>query len=124
MESNKRADILEKAKNCVCGSREEDYGSPEDNFSVIATMRNAFTRTSMFTAEKVAAMLSCVKLARIGSGRYKEDNWVDLAGYAACGGEIAARVGVEPEVEQMTFWREASLSQAQEGWCHGVSCDT
>lgn len=24
------------AAECVCGSREEDYGSPEDNFAVIA----------------------------------------------------------------------------------------
>ena len=36
----------------------------------------------------VAAMLAMLKIARIASGNAKEDNWVDLAGYAACGGEI------------------------------------
>lgn len=33
-------------------------------------------------------MLAMLKIARIASGNAKEDNWVDLAGYAACGGEI------------------------------------
>ena len=28
------------------------------------------------------------KMARIVSGHAKEDNWVDIAGYAALGGEI------------------------------------
>lgn len=31
-----RLETLKAAAECVCGSREEDYGSPEDNFDVIA----------------------------------------------------------------------------------------
>lgn len=31
-----RLGTLKAAAECVCGSREEDYGSPEDNFAVIA----------------------------------------------------------------------------------------
>ena len=31
-----RLDTLKAADKCVCGSREEDYGSQEDNFAVIA----------------------------------------------------------------------------------------
>ncbi len=31
-----RAETLEKAKTCVCGQRENEYGSPEDNFTSIA----------------------------------------------------------------------------------------
>ena len=38
--------------------------------------------------EDVAAMLALMKLGRIAGGQVKPDNWVDLAGYAACGGEI------------------------------------
>lgn len=41
----KRSEILEAARCCVCGEREQDYGTPEDSF-------------------------------------------IDLAGYAACAGEI------------------------------------
>ena len=42
----------------------------------------------LVNAVDVAAMLALLKIARIASGHAKEDNWVDLAGYAACGGEI------------------------------------
>lgn len=31
-----RLDTPKSAAECVCGSPEEDYGSPEDNFAVIA----------------------------------------------------------------------------------------
>ena len=33
-----RAEVLENAKACVCGPREQDYGSPEDNFNTIANL--------------------------------------------------------------------------------------
>ena len=36
-----RLDTLKAAAECVCGSREEDYGSPEDNFAVIAALWTA-----------------------------------------------------------------------------------
>jgi hypothetical protein len=36
----------------------------------------------------VAAMMALLKIARISSGNAKDDNWIDLAGYAACGGEL------------------------------------
>lgn len=32
----KREEILDAAKRCVCGDREQDYGSPERNFQTIA----------------------------------------------------------------------------------------
>lgn len=31
----KRAEILEAARVCVCGEREQDYGTPENNFETI-----------------------------------------------------------------------------------------
>jgi hypothetical protein len=37
----------------------------------------------------VAMMMALLKIARIQSGTATEDSFVDLAGYAACGGEIA-----------------------------------
>lgn len=43
------------------------------------------------TAEDVAVMMALLKIARIGTGTATDDSWVDLAGYAACGGEIAAK---------------------------------
>ena len=90
----KRAEILEEAKRCVCGDREQDYGSPENNFQTIANLWEDYLRAAGgsvdIDAKDVAAMLALLKIARIASGHAKDDNWIDLAGYAACGGEIEA----------------------------------
>ena len=89
-----RSEILDKAKACVCGDREQDYGSPESNFGKIADLWNAYVGEPMFHTTDVAAMLALLKIARISSGHAKDDNWIDLAGYAACGGELEALNGI------------------------------
>lgn len=85
-----RSEILDKAKSCVCGLREQDYGSPEDNFSLIARLWSAYTGHE-YTPVDVAVMMGLLKMARIKTGTGTADSFVDLAGYAACGGEIAGR---------------------------------
>lgn len=82
----KRADVLDEAKACVCGQREEDYGKPEDNFRVIADLWSAY-RNEKFTPVDVAMMMALLKIARIKTGTATADSFVDLAGYAACGAE-------------------------------------
>ena len=84
-----RLDTLKAAAECVCGSREEDYGSPEDNFAVIAALWTAYTGTDI-TPKDVAMMMALLKIARAKAGS-KPDTYIDLAGYAACGAEISAR---------------------------------
>ena len=81
-----RSEILTEAKKCICGDREEDYGSPEDNFNRIAALWSAYFDKE-FTAKDVAMAMSLMKIARIKAGT-KSDSYVDLAGYAACAGEI------------------------------------
>ena len=87
-----REEVLKTAQTCVCGNREDDYGSPENNFQRIATMWSSYMGLDSEHVLKpydVAAMLAILKIARIASkGHGKADNWVDLAGYAACGGEL------------------------------------
>ena len=91
-----REQVLDNAKKCVMGDREQDYGSPENNFDTIARMWAAYIRAlpkdstgnKCISPKDVAAMLALLKVARIASGNGKDDNWIDLAGYAACGGEL------------------------------------
>lgn len=86
-----RKDILESAMSCVCGQREQDYGSPEDNFQLIANLWNEYLYTNgihNITSTDVAMMMALLKIARIKSGGGTGDSFVDLAGYAACGGEL------------------------------------
>lgn len=87
---NKRSEILDTAKNMVNGSRQQDYGDPEDNFSVIAKLWSAYCGCE-FTAHDVAIMMVLLKVGRISSGKYNPDNYIDGPGYFACAGEIAER---------------------------------
>ena len=79
-----RAECLNRAKECVLGQREQDYGSPENNFRTIAEFWSAYKGVE-FTAGDVAMMM-----ARISTGTGTSDSFVDLAGYAACAAEIAS----------------------------------
>lgn len=82
-----RTELLETARKTVCGYREHDYGSPENSFRRIAEFWGTYLNQQI-TPVDVAAMMALLKLARVSEGHAKEDNWVDLAGYAACGAEI------------------------------------
>lgn len=95
----KRSEVLEAAKKCVCGQREQDYGSPENNFETIGKLWGVYLAAAHtnwsfpingITAKDVAVMMSLLKIARIATGS-NADSFVDLAGYAACAGEIATQ---------------------------------
>lgn len=83
-----RAEILDAAKKIVTGDREKQYGSPEDNFDVIARLWTTYAGHS-FTPVDVAVMMALLKVARIKTGHYKTDSYVDACGYLACAAEIA-----------------------------------
>lgn len=85
-----RADILDCARIAVTREREQQYGKPEDNFAIIAKLWSAYKGDS-FTPVDVAMMMALLKIARIRTGVGTADSFVDLAGYAACAGEIAGR---------------------------------
>lgn len=85
-----RAHILREAEHMVCGHREQDYGSPEDSFAVIAALWSAYLDYEI-TPKDVAMLMALLKIARIRSGKGTADSFIDLAGYAACGGEIAVK---------------------------------
>lgn len=87
---NKREECLRKACEVVNGQREQQYGTPEDNFKMIAYLWSDYLEADI-SAVDVAMMMSLLKIARISTGTFKEDSFVDLAGYAACGYEIASR---------------------------------
>lgn len=93
----KREEILDNAKKCVTGHRSTDYGTPENNFGIIASLWNTYLAAahkelhgvkSIITGKDVAMMMSLLKVARIASSN-SADSYIDLAGYAACAGEIA-----------------------------------
>lgn len=83
----KRSEVLHEAEKCICGQREQDYGSPEQNFSIIANLWSDYLDADI-SALDVAMMMCLLKIARIKNGGGTGDSFVDLVGYAAIGGEI------------------------------------
>lgn len=93
---NKREEILTAANKVVNGERDKQYGNPEDNFGIIADLWSIYLDEKI-EAKDVAMMMALLKIARIRSGKYKDDNYIDLAGYAACGAEVEYREDAEKE---------------------------
>lgn len=90
-----RSEILHEAERCVCGQREQDYGTPEESFSAIAKYWSAYLSDEGFEIHlkpvDVGIMMALFKIARIETGTATEDSFVDACGYLACAGEIATR---------------------------------
>lgn len=86
-----RSAILTEANNIVSGHRKAgEYGPPEDSFKTIAVFWSEYLGHDI-KPHDVAVMMALLKIARIKGGERKKDNWIDLAGYAACGGECQSK---------------------------------
>jgi len=82
-----REEILDTAKGYVLKDRNQQYDTPERNFEMIAELWMAYSGKE-FTPHDVAVFMLLVKVARISTSPGKADHWIDIAGYAACGGEV------------------------------------
>lgn len=92
----KRKVILEDAASHICGDRQDEYGSPKDNFKKIAESWSWYLGAAHkvdvdISAEDVAHMMTLLKITRIATGKPKLDSFVDAAGYIALAGEIAEK---------------------------------
>lgn len=88
-----RKTILDAAEKCVCRDRQDTYGRPEDSFNAIADLWTAYLDAGReITPVDVANMMILLKVGRAKENPKHQDNWVDMAGYAACAGEIAAEI--------------------------------
>lgn len=83
----KREDVLQKAIRAVSYDREAEYGSPESNFELTADLWSDYLRTDI-TMHDVAIMMILLKVARATHGESHEDNYIDIAGYAALAAEV------------------------------------
>lgn len=90
-----RARLLADAQRLICGDRNAQYGDPYDDFARTAGALNALGYQAPggapLSPSDVALFQIQVKLSRIISTKTKMDSWTDIAGYAACGYEVATR---------------------------------
>ncbi len=83
-----RSDVLEQAGAAISGDRHDKYGDARDNFANIAAGWQVIFGVDV-TAEQVALAMVWVKTARLLQTPDHADSWIDMAGYAALGGEVS-----------------------------------
>lgn len=83
-----RDEILDRAGELINGDRAADYGSALANHQRIAALWTVILHVEV-TPVDVAMCMAALKLARLANDHTKADSWIDLAGYAALGGEMA-----------------------------------
>lgn len=100
MNETPREAILTEAAGLITGDRNKTYGSPTENFSNTAALWNVQIGHKLktpLTAADVAQLMVQLKMARM-IAQPKRDNYVDAAGYLACGWECEEAIE-EPEPE-------------------------
>lgn len=89
-----RVDILNEAAELIVGQRQQDYGTPQDNFERMAKLitiiieENLRTNTPI-SARQAADIMIVTKVARTVNSPTR-DSYVDIAGYAGIAGELSA----------------------------------
>ena len=89
-----RSAILQTAEAYVTKDRATEHGDMENNFATIASFWNTYLSSRFgisvsLEPHDVALLMGLLKIARAASNPKRMDNYIDLAGYAACGGECA-----------------------------------
>ena len=115
-----RKEILETATKTICNDRQDVYGNPEDSFPIIAkyweTYLTQITGNNIkLTPRNAAEMLCLFKLARITTGKFKEDNYIDLCGYAAIAGSLIDIVkdNKDEDLDERSFLKEYCTNFAE-----------
>ena len=91
MKALEAQDILEEAIALIHGQRADDYGDAQSNFQHMADLVNPIIRKAdgKLSASDMALVMIQVKIARLQETPDHEDSWIDIAGYAALGAQIA-----------------------------------
>lgn len=97
---------LDTAKQFVMKDRNTSYGEPEQDFEVIADLWNAYLHHAGVLGDRaiepyeVGILMGLLKVGRMTASPSKADHWFDLAGYTACGFELAVVKGQGQLVEE------------------------
>lgn len=89
---SERSDLLKEAVE-VLSLRGEHYGEVSADFSRVAKMWSCLYEAGRdIEPHEVAMHMICIKLSRLVESPGHRDNWLDIAGYAACGWEAVVEL--------------------------------
>lgn len=83
-----RRGVLDAAADCVLRDRAATHGDAEQSFGQIAAIWSARLGVTV-TPAQACVMMADLKTVRAWGNPGHADNWIDIAGYAACGGELS-----------------------------------
>lgn len=84
----KRTKALDTAKKLISKDRDSSYGPALESLCRIAA-RWSITLGVPVRPHEVAMCMIDIKMARLNHSPAHEDSWIDVAGYAALGVEMA-----------------------------------
>lgn len=85
---NRRSECLRTAERLVNHERNTTYDEPSADFARIAGMWTAYLGVPI-RMHDVAALMILLKMGRARHAPDHDDNWIDAAGYAACGYDVS-----------------------------------
>tara|TARA_R110000824_G_scaffold309006_1_gene496417 strand:+ start:584 stop:955 length:372 start_codon:yes stop_codon:yes gene_type:complete len=92
----KALEVLERAISLIHGQRAKDYGDAQSSFQRMADLVSPIIKKAdgNLSASDMALVMIQVKIARLQESPNHADSWIDIAGYAGLGAQLALR---EPE---------------------------
>lgn len=90
---NERSKFLTEVDGTINGERSDSYGDPSIGFAKTAAMFNAVTGAEILPVDVVIFNM-VQKLERLSHTPGHRDSWLDIAGYAALGAEVAAATAI------------------------------
>ena len=88
---NRRSEVLKDALKLINEDREIVYGTPKDNLGLTAKFWGLWLGIRV-EAHDVATLMELAKVARRKNKPTYKDNYIDAAGYAALGYEVASAI--------------------------------
>jgi hypothetical protein len=94
-----RSHVLQTAERLVNNERNTQYDEPSADFARTAGMWSSYLGIPISMAD-VAMCMVLLKVARVRFAPGHVDNYYDIAGYGACGADVAGAV----DLEEPTGW--------------------
>lgn len=100
--------ILETAQRLIHGDRNASYGHPRENFKATKDLWQAYLDNigdRKLVELDVANMMILMKTARVINGKYHQDSYTDIAGYAGTAERLQEEEPAKPAREPRVWQR-------------------
>lgn len=123
---DRRSEILEQIRQCVCKDRCATHGDAEDNFEDIATLWTWWIKARygvviQLDALDSAEMMNLMKSTRKAKTPLHLDHWVDGGGYNVCGAGIVKKALDEQALKKELDGLAAPIDHGDEVLRPGVN---